>query len=214
MRNHPLTALDAELLAQSGFADEPVDGLGELMGERGRVHRIEGARLEIGIDEKTGLIWNNDLGDPADCRSNYRRLAGHCFEIDDAERLVDRWTAEYSSMRVELDHIRPRHHLTYPDYSLPLCCGSSDAVRHLPRNLRCIWRPGAEHNLQVRVDRRNRVHQVHDALLPGDPADEKEVRPSRVDAIPDQGVALLDRPIFTGIDAVMYDVDPLGLDIE
>src|SRR3954452_16636276 len=107
MRNHPLAALDAELLAQCGFAGEPVDGLGELVGERVRVHRIEGARLEMGIDQKTGLIWNDDLGDPADCRSNHRRLAGHRFEIDDAERLVDRRTAEYSSMRVELDHIRP-----------------------------------------------------------------------------------------------------------
>src|SRR3954453_14120882 len=214
MRNHPLAALDAELSTQSGFAGEPVNGLGELVGERGRVDRIEGARLEMGIDEKTGLIWKDDLRDPADRRSDHRRLAGHRFEINDAERFVDKRTAEYSSMRVKLDHIPPRHHLAYPDYSLPLCRGSGDAVRHLPRNLRCIRRPGAEHDLQVGVDRRNRVHQMHDPLLPSDPADEKEVRPFRVDAIPDQGVALLDRPIFTGIDAVMYDVDPLGLDIE
>src|SRR3954452_14993950 len=99
MRNHPLAALDAELLAQSGFAGEPVDGLGELVGERGRVHRIEGARLEMGIDEKTGLIWNDNLGDPADRRSDHRCLAGHRFKIDDAEMLVDRRTAEHSSMR-------------------------------------------------------------------------------------------------------------------
>ena len=85
---------------------------------------------------------------------------------------------------------------------------------HLGADLRRVRRARAEHDLQVRVDLGDRVDEMDDALLARDAADEQHERPVRVDAVADQDVAILRRPVLGRVDAVMDDVDPLGLDVE
>lgn len=56
------------------------------------------------------------------------------------------------------------------------------------------------------------VQQVGQALLPGDPADEQDVRSARVDPVASQDAGLRIRVVLVGVDAVGDDLDPGRID--
>ena len=72
---------------------------------------------------------------------------------------------------------------------------------------------GAEHQADVRRQLLGGGEQVHDALLPGDPADEQGVGLVEVDAQVADDVRGVDRPVGLGVDAVADDVHPGGVEV-
>ena len=73
-------------------------------------------------------------------------------------------------------------------------------------DLRGVRRPGAEHQLDAGVELVRRGEQVRDALLPGDPADERRDRGVQVDAALDQHGAVEGGLVDLRVDAVVDDV--------
>src|SRR5688500_20290335 len=92
--DRPAASGTPHYLPRGGIGHEGVDGAGEValepVGVRGR-HRI--IRPQVDGDEEPRLAVDDHLRDPADGRGDHRRLAGRSLEVDDPERLVDRWTA-------------------------------------------------------------------------------------------------------------------------
>ena len=64
-----------------------------------------------------------------------------------------------------------------------LAAGLLDLLLHLAADLRGVRGPGAEDDLDAGPDVLDRVDQVDDPLLPGDPADEEDVRLVGVDLV-------------------------------
>ena len=151
----------------AGSSATCVDRIGQAPRERSRIDRIERPRSELEIDEQAGLARNDHLGDAADRRRDHGGLARHRLEVDDPERLVHRRAAEDRRVRVELDHIGARQHLLDPDDVAGRCADLGDPLGHLLADLGRVGRAGAEHDLQRRIDRRDGVDEVDDALSGG-----------------------------------------------
>ena len=66
--------------------------------------------------------------------------------------------------------------------------------------------PASSTICRLRVERQRRPQQVRHALLPGDPADERDVRAARVDAELVEHVGVGVGPVEVGVDAVVDDV--------
>ena len=85
----------AEGFAHRGVGHEFVDSRGEVARELLRVRRLEGAFVHLlERHEVAGLAVDDDFLDAADGAGDDGGFAGHGFEIDDAEGLVDRRAAE------------------------------------------------------------------------------------------------------------------------
>ncbi|MBS1222079.1 MAG: hypothetical protein H6R23_1699, partial [Proteobacteria bacterium] len=73
---------------------------------------------------------------------------------------------------------------------------------------------GAQHDLQLGIEMRDGLQQVVQPLLPGHPADEQDEGAVGVDAKLGNGVGILDRMVFLGIDAVGDHHHPGRLHVE
>ena len=199
---------------QARIERDPVDRVGEVGREAGRIHGVERPFPDREVDEQSGLAGDDHLRDAADCRGHDGRLAGHRLEVDDAERLVDGRAAEDRRVRVQLDGLRRGHHLLDPDHVGPIGAHLGHALGHLVADLPGVRGAGAQDHLQRLVDRGDRVHQVDDPLLARDAADEEHVRPVGIDAAADQGVDAGVRPVLLEVDPVVDHVDLLRRDVE
>ena len=64
-----------------------------------------------------------------------------------------------------------------------LAAGLVHASLHLAADLLGVGAPGAEDDLDAGLEVLDRADEVDDPLLPGDPADEEDVRACRVDLV-------------------------------
>ncbi len=179
--------------------------------ERCRVRRVERPLADPRIDQEPGLLGDHDLRDPAHRGRHDRRLAGHRLEVDDPERLVDRRAAEHRGVRVELDRGLPGEHLADPDHVRPAHAHLGDPLGHLGPDLGRVGGAGAEHDLERGVDVGDRVDQVDDPLLAGDPADEQHERTVGIDAVLLEERRARVRAVLVEVDPVVDHVDPVGV---
>ncbi len=85
---------------------------------------------------------------------------------------------------------------------------------HLVADLGRVGRTCAEDDLQGRVDLRDGIDEVDDALLPRDSADEEQERAARIYAVTRQHVGSGHGAVFVEVDAVVDDMHPRRIDIE
>ncbi len=125
----------------------------------------------------------DDLRDAADGAGHHRGLAGHRLQVHDAQRLVHRRADEHGRVREQLRDLGAGQHVRRNQTTpVPLRLQLGDGRRGLGGDLRGVRRAGAQHQLDVRVEVvRPRASRCADALLPGDPADERRdtARPGR-----------------------------------
>lgn len=189
------------------IAGDGIDCIGEGMFERlgfGRVIRHE---------EPSDPI-DDDLGDATDCTCDNGTFAGHGLQIHDAEWFVDRWTCEDARMGEELYQCLLWNGLLDPDHvrSTPTGTQVRNGIGRLRTDFGCIGSSCAQHHLQIGIESFRRVNQVQDALLVRDTSDEQDVRPCRIDPVRVQCLLAGIWSVCAGIDAVMHDVDPAGID--
>ena len=84
-------------------------------------------------------------------------------------------------MRIKLDHRVPIDHLFDPDDIRAFGFRLLDCFLHFNRNLRRIRCAGAKYDLKTRSHKLDGTHKVDDPLLPGDSANEEQVRLVRID---------------------------------
>ena len=104
-------------------------------------------------------------------------LAGHRLQVHDAHRLVDGRADEHGRVGEDLDHLGAGQHLRDPDDARRARAEPATSSVDLGGDLRGVGRARAEHQLGVGVEVAGGAEQVDQALLPGDPADEDDVRP-------------------------------------
>jgi hypothetical protein len=90
---------------------------GQIPGKAIGIKRKTGHRILIEGHQVAGLAVHHDLLDAARGAGHDGCLAGHGFQVDDAERLIDRWAAKHSRVAVELDRSPLGEHLVDPDQS-------------------------------------------------------------------------------------------------
>src|SRR5438876_2335126 len=133
-----------------------------------RVQWVERTRLALfEADEQASFAVDHHFGNAAHGAADDGRAARHRFEVDDAERLVDGRTDEDRGMAVQLDNVLARQHLANPYDAAVLALGIRDCLLHLLRDLGCVRRTSAQHDLGRWIEHRYRPYQVHDALLAG-----------------------------------------------
>ena len=93
-------------------------------------------------------------------------------------------------------------HAVEPEHPRSGSLQLGDGGLRLGGDLRGVRGARAEHELDARVEMVGRGDQVADALLPGDPADERGDRRVQVDALVDQQSRSLGRLVDLGVDAV------------
>src|SRR5438046_10407227 len=94
-------------------------------------------------NEETGLSIDNDFFNTADCAGYNRRFACHCFEVDDAKRLVNRWATEHGGVRIKFYDRIPIQHFCDPDDVRSLSCRALHGRFHFAGALRRIARAAA-----------------------------------------------------------------------
>src|SRR4029078_11778450 len=85
--------------------------------------------------------------------------------------------------------------------------GALDRRRHLLLDFRSVRSTGTQHNLGTRIDVLDGVHQMYDALLPRDPADEQDEGYLRIDVVASEHVHVWRRPILLQVDSIVNDAD-------
>ena len=85
--------------------------------------------------------------------------------------------------------------------------------RKLVRNFRGIRSACAQNDLDIRRQIVDRIHQVRNALLPRDSPYKQNIRHRRIDAVISQRPGLAGFLIFHEIDAVIDDMNAVGIDI-
>src|ERR1700761_2959756 len=90
-----------------------------------------------------------DFQDAAGGAGYYGGFAGHGFEVDDAEGLVDGRAAEDSGVAVELDLLGHADHLLDPDDAWTLGLRGGDGSFHFRGDLRRVGRPGTKDHLEA-----------------------------------------------------------------
>ena len=197
-----------------GVGDDLVERGGEvgdvLVGVQRRAGAVGGL---LDRDEAAGLAVDDDLGDAAGRGGDDRRLAGHRLEVDDAERLVDRRAGEHRRVGQQGDDVGPRQHLADPDDAGAGLAQLLDQAEHLGLDLGRVGGAGAEHELDVGRELRGRAQEERQPLLAGDPADEDDRRTVGVDAELAHPVGLVDAGPVVGVDAVVHDLDLVGVDV-
>ena len=135
-------------------------------------------------NEKASFTVNDNFLDAAHGTGHNRSFAGHRFKIDDAERLVDRWTNEYSGLRVKFAGRLLVDHFVDPDDSPSLRFCPFDRVLHFFGHAGCIRRGGAKHNLEIAIHELHCAYQMLEPFLPSDPTDKQQIRFVGIDAVP------------------------------
>ena len=125
-------------------------------------------------NQETRFSVHDDFFDTADCAGYNRGFACHCFEIDDAEGLVNRWAAKYCRVRIKFGNRIPIDHLCDPDNVGALFHCALDGVFHFLPDLRRIGRASTKHDLKIGVHILNGTHEIDNSFLSRDPADEKQ----------------------------------------
>ena len=155
---------------------------------------------------------HHDLGNPAHRTGHHRCPAGHRFEIDDPEGLVNRRTDKNLRARIQRDDFSLRQHFLDPDHArTPLLRGFHRRL-HFRRNLRRIRRTGAEHDLETRVQMPQRFDQMNNPLLPRDAPDKQNIRARRIDPMTLQYFVVPPLRVFLEVDAVVNDVHTRRID--
>ena len=188
-----------------------VDGSRQVGGEPLRVQRCA-IRAQLQRHQVAGHAMIDHLGDPAHVAGNDRRFAGHGFDVDQAERLVDRRADEHGGVAQQLDDLDPRQHLLDPHDPASLLFEPAHLLVDLVRKLRGVGGARAEDELRGPVDLGGGVEQVNDPLLARDPAYEQNVRTLRVDAAAQDHVGRRIRPVLLRVDAVVDHRDPPRID--
>ena len=134
-------------------------------------------------NEKTSFTVNNDFFDSADGARYNSSFAGHRFKIDDAEWFVDGWANEHSRVRVKFAGRLLIDHFINPDDSVAIRFRTFHCGFHFLCHARRVWRGGAKHDLKTTIHKLDCAHQMLEPLLPRDPADKKQVRRIRINAI-------------------------------
>ena len=116
-------------------------------------------------------------------------------------------------MAEELDHLGLRQHLLDPDDVAAALAHLRGPLAGRPLDLGLVGRPRAEDELCLGGQLERRVQQVHDPLLPRDPADEEHGRQVRVDAVLRECVGARIRLVLLGVDPVVDDLDQRGVDL-
>jgi hypothetical protein len=117
-------------------------------------------------------------------------------------------------VRVQLAGVLAADHLPDPDDVPARGASGGDAPLHLLADLRRVRLAGAKHHADSRIQVLDGSHEVHDALLARDAADEEHVRDRWIDAVALQSVGAWIRMVEVGVDAVVDDVDALLANVE
>ena len=142
-----------------------------------RIDRFKG-------NQQSGLAVDDHLRYASDGRGHDRRLTGHGFQVDDAERLIHGRTDEERRMAEETDEVGPRDPLVDPDdLVLRFTPDFFHLFRHLLTDLPGVGGACTEHNLDARVEPPNGMDKMDKAFLSGYTADEKEERFVRIDPV-------------------------------
>src|ERR1700746_800396 len=126
---------------------------------------------------------NDDLLNAPCGACNHGRAAGHCFKVDDSERLVDGGATENARMAIQLDCLLLGHHFLDPDNTRVLAACVLDLLPQLRGYLRSIRCPSAKHYLRLPRQVANCIDKVSYALLPSDTAQEQDVGHGRIDTM-------------------------------
>jgi len=113
-----------------------------------------------------------------------------------------------------LDHLVLGQHLLDPDDPGAVGADLVHAGRHFPGDLRGVGCTCAQHHLDGRIDVRDCVHEVDDAFLTRDAADEQHVGPVRIDPVLDERIDRGVLAILMQINSVMDHLDLGGVNIE
>ena len=108
---------------------------------------------------------------------------------------------------------QPAHHLSRAGGRDAAGPGRLQAVHqlgHLGQLLGRVGRPGQQHQLRVGDQPGGRAEQDGHALLPGDAADEYDVRTRLVDAVTLEHIGVRVGMVLGGVYAVTYHPDPFG----
>ncbi|MPM19878.1 hypothetical protein SDC9_66305 [bioreactor metagenome] len=205
-------------------------GLAHRLGAGGVPHQLVELRRELGLEvlhvrgvvrlrrivrhQQAGPAVLDDLRDAADGTGHHGRLGGHRLQIHDAQRLVDRRAGEHGGVRQHLAYARARQHLLHPGH--PAAAGLlevAEGLVELRGDLRGVRGAGEQQQLGARIELLRRPDQVHEPLLPGDPADEGHVRAGQVDAEPLDDVGVRVGGELFGVDAVEHHMDLLGVQL-
>ncbi len=210
-----LASGDGHGLAHFGVGHEEVDGLGEVFGELFGVEGFEGAfGLLLDVDEEAGDVVDDDLFDATDGAGDDGGFAGHGFEVDDAEGFVDGRAAEDVGVRVEGDFFLGGDHFIDPDDTGSDSLSGGDGGVHFGGDFGGVGGAGAEDDLEAGVEVLDGADEVDDAFLTGDATDEEDIGLRGIDAVFFEKVGAVDLVVFVGVDAVVDDVDAVGVDVE
>ena len=184
------------------------EGAGEFVGMGGE----SGDGILFKGDEAAGDAFDDDFEDASCGAGDDGSVAGHGFEIDDAEGLVDGGAAEDGAVAVELDGGGAGEHLLDPDDVGVSAAGGVDFCAHLCGNFRGVGGAGAEDDLRVAGQVREGVDEVGDAFLAGDATEEEDVGAGGVDAVGGESGGVGGGLVLVQVDAVVDDVDAVGID--
>src|SRR5690348_10363387 len=144
----PPTGVSHLLAGGRVFEQQPELG-GEVAGELLGMHGEAGNWVLLEWNKVAGFAVDNDFEDASHRARDDGGAAGHGFQVDDAEGLVDGRTAEDPGMGVELDGLGARDHLLYPDNLRVVVTGLVHLGAHLCGDLRRVWSTGAEDDLRL-----------------------------------------------------------------
>ena len=161
-------------VAQARVGQQRVQRGGEVAAEARRIDRSNTCEAISTGTSSAGLAVDDHLRDAADATGDHGRPARHRLQVDDPERLVDRRAAEHGRVGVELAGSSRLHHLVDPDHPAARAWAAATASS-ISRAISGVSGAPAQRTTPT-GSRWDRAHQVDDALLAGDAADEEDVR--------------------------------------
>jgi hypothetical protein len=164
-------------------------------------------------NQVTCFSVNHDLFNASCGAGEHWGAARHRLEVDDAKGLVDRWATEDAGIAVKLYCLLFRDHLFNPNDTRMSAPSILDLLSQLCGNFWRIRRASAKHYLGFPRQVTNCVHEMCHAFLSSDSADEQDVGNSRIDPIITQSTGLNGFSIFDQIDAVIDDMNSIGLHV-
>lgn len=207
--------------ASSGFAhgvgfSRVVEDAKDFCRERARefvgMHGESGDGVLFKRNEAAGDAFDHDFEDASCGAGDDGSVAGHSFEIDDAEGLIHRGATEHRAVTVELDGRGAGEHLLDPDDVGMSAAGGGDFLAHLGGDLRRVGRAGAEDDLGVRREIREGIDEMGDAFLACDAAHEEDVGTGGIHAVCNEGGGVGCGLVLIEIDAVVDDMNAVGID--
>lgn len=164
-------------------------------------------------NEVAGSAIDDDFENASGSAGNDGCLARHGFEINDAERLINRRAAEDGAVAVKLNCLLLGDHLFDPDYIRVVSAGLIDFAAHFGGDLRRVRRAGAEHDLRVWRQVTDGVYKMRHAFLACDAAHEQDIRLAEIDTEAGQRGCIAGLLILREIDAVVDDVNAIRINI-